>query len=336
MKDNIVGYMNDYLDFCKNNSSLSNRTLKVYRISISKYIDLLNFNITSSLEDIFTASLNLFYDYLLNENYELSTLRVRIIAVRLFLEYLESKEIINNVSHLFSLETMKELYSSERIKTLEDNPKINKMRYTDALNSITELDIKSFIIRVFDHSNKFEYGSKKHQKFTRDTVILIFSYYLGLGCDKLCDLKLKDVIISNNNIIVSVMSSSSKYIIYKLYIYDAFYISIIKRYFEITESLITEMGYFLVNMRSKNKMTESTLTRLFRNYKFSKNGIPIKITSKFLRDLRLLHLLKNNQNVSYIQQLFDYDINILLDRVKYFELHCGLSCNFAIPVDVII
>jgi len=96
------------------------------------------------------------------------------------------------------------------------------------------------------------------------------------------------------------------------------------------------MGYFLVNMRSKNKMTESTLTRLFRNYKFSKNGIPIKITSKFLRDLRLLHLLKNNQNVSYIQQLFDYDINILLDRVKYFELHCGLSCNFAIPVDVII
>jgi len=146
MKDNIVGYMNDYLDFCKNNSSLSNRTLKVYRISISKYIDLLNFNITSSLEDIFTASLNLFYDYLLNENYELSTLRVRIIAVSLFLEYLESKEIINNVSHLFSLENMKELYSLEKIKTLEDKPKINKMKYTDTLNSITELDIKSFIM----------------------------------------------------------------------------------------------------------------------------------------------------------------------------------------------
>ena len=75
--------------------------------------------------------------------------------------------------------------------------------------------------------------------------MLIFSYYLGLGCDKLCDLKLKDVIISDNNIIVSIMSSSSKYLVYKLNIYDAFYISIIKRYFEITESLITEIGYFL-------------------------------------------------------------------------------------------
>ena len=41
---------------------------------------------------------------------------------------------------------MKELYSLEKIKTLEDKPKINKMKYTDTLNSITELDIKSFIM----------------------------------------------------------------------------------------------------------------------------------------------------------------------------------------------
>lgn len=82
-------------------------------------------------------------------------------------------------------------------------------------------------------------------------------------------------------------------------------------------------------------MTEPTLNRIFRDYKFDNGGIPVKITSKFIRDLRLLHLLKNNQNVYYIQQLLDYDIDTLLERVRYFEIYCGLSCNLSTLINII-
>ncbi len=66
MKENIYSYMEDYLDFCKNNKSLNSRTLKVYRISISKYINLLNFDENFPLENIFMVSFKFYYDYLLN------------------------------------------------------------------------------------------------------------------------------------------------------------------------------------------------------------------------------------------------------------------------------
>ena len=333
MKENIYSYMEDYLDFCKNNKSLNSRTLKVYRISISKYINLLNFDENFPLENIFMVSFKFYYDYLLNEGYTLSTLKVKIIAVKLFLEYLESKALISNVSSLFILDNMENLSNLEKVECLEKKASANKIKYTDLLNSISELDIKALIIKIFDFSNEFEYGSKKHQKFSRNVVILILSYYLGLGCDKICDLKSKDVVILDTSIVISVMSLQG--IVHKLYIYDAFYISIIKKYFEITESLITEIGYFIVNMQSKNKMTEPTLNRIFRDYKFDNGSIPVKITSKFIRDLRLLHLLKNNENVYYIQQLFDYDIDTLLERVRYFEIYCGLACNLSTSINIV-
>lgn len=333
MKDIIYNYMEDYLNFCKSDKSRSRRTLKVYRISISKYIDLLNFDENFPLDNIFIASFKSYYDYLFNKGYALSTLKVKMKSIRLFLIYLESKGIISDISNLFILDNMRNSYNSEKIEFLEEKANVNKMEYTNLLNSISESDIKALIMKNFDFSNEFKYGSKKHQKFSRNVVILILSYYLSLGCDKICDLKSKDVVILDTSIVISVMSLQG--IVHKLYIYDAFYISIIKKYFEITESLITEIGYFIVNIQSKNKMTEPTLNRVFRDYKFDNGSIPVKITSKFIRDLRLLHLLKNNENVYYIQQLFDYDIDTLLERVRYFEIYCGLSCNFSTSINIV-
>lgn len=334
MKDNIYNYMEDYLNFCKSDKSRSRRTLKVYRMSISQYIELLPLDENSSLEDIFRNSSKLYYGYLLDKDYKLSTLIVKMKSIRLFLMYLEGKGIISNVSNLFILDNMRNSYNSEKVEFLEEKANINKMEYTNLLNSIPESDIKALILEVFDFSNKFEYGSKKHQKFSRNVVILILSYYLGLSSDKICDLRSEDVVILDTSIIISI--TSLRGIIHKLYIYDAFYISIIKKYFEVTENLIKEIGYFIVNVQSKNKMTEPTLNKIFKDYKFDKGDIPVKITSKFIRDLRLLHLLKNNQNVYYIQQLFDYDIDTLLERVRYFEIYCGLSRNFSTSINIVI
>lgn len=111
--------------------------------------------------------------------------------------------------------------------------------------------------------------------------------------------------------------------------------SIIKQYFEVTKELITQTGYFLVNIQFKNKLTETCLLRTLKSYKFHEN-IALKLTTKFLKDVRLLHLLKRNQDIYYIQQLFDYDIDVLLQKIKYFKEHCQLSYDLNTQTNVII
>ena len=333
MKDSIIYYMEEYLAFCKSNKSRSDRTLKVYRMSISQYIELLHFGENSSLENIFKDSVKVYYDYLLDEGYELSTITVRMRSIRLFLMYLEGKKIISNVSDLFAVDNIKHLYNLEKVELLEEKASADKIEYTDLLNSVSESDITTLITDVIHYSSKFEYGSKKYQRFSRDAVILIFSYYLCLGTDKLCGLKSEDVVILDDKVTVSILSSRG--VIHKLYLHDAFFVSIIKQYFQVTKELITQTGYFLVNIQFKNKLTETCLLRTLKSYKFHEN-IALKLTTKFLKDVRLLHLLKRNQDIYYIQQLFDYDIDVLLQKIKYFKEHCQLSYDLNTQTNVII
>lgn len=313
MKETIMNYLNDYLNYCKTNKSLNSRTLKTYRIYISQYIEFLNFDTNTPLEDIFKDSYQIYCDYLLSKNFRQSTLTIKITSIRLFLIYLESRGVISNISTLFYLDTI-------------DNSKEDKTDYINTLKSISESDIKSLLISLFDTGNHFKYGSKKHQKFSRNAVILILNYYLALGMDKICNLKSEDVTISNDNITISIPSAQG--ILHKLNIHDAYLISILKTYFEITKPLIYQTGYFIVSMQSKSKISHSSLGRILKLT--SSTSFPL--TNTFLKDLRLLHLLKNNVDTYYIQQLFDCTMDILLKRIKYFETHYALHTEIDIIV----
>lgn len=314
MKETIMNYLNDYLNYCKNNKSLNSRTLKTYRIYISQYIEFLNFDTNTPLEDIFKDSFQPYYNYLLSKNFKQSTLAIKITSIRLFLIYLESRGVISNISNLFYLED-----------TI-DNLKEDKTDYINILKSISESDVKSILTSVFDAGNHFKYGSKKHQKFSRNAVVLILNYYLALGTDKICNLKSEDVIISNDKVILSILSAQG--IPHKLYIHDAYLISIIRTYSEATKSLISQTGYFIVNIQTKSKMSNSSLLRIL---KLSSNTT-FPLTNKLLKDLRLLHLLKNNVDIYYIQRLFDFNIDSLLKRIKYFETHYIISAKIDIIV----
>lgn len=314
MKETIMNYLNDYLNYCKNNKFLNSRTLKTYRIYISQYIEFLNFDTNTPLEDIFKDSFQPYYNYLLSKDFKQSTLAIKITSIRLFLIYLESKGVISNISTLFYLEN-----------TI-DSPKEDKTDYINTLKSISESDVKSLLTSVFDAGNHFKYGSKKHQKFSRNAVVLILNYYLALGTDRICNLKSEDVVISNDKVILSILSAQG--IPHKLYIHDAYLISILRTYFEATKSLISQTGYFIVNIQTKSKMSNSSLLRILK----LSNNTTFPLTNKLLKDLRLLHLLKNNVDIYYIQRLFDFNIDTLLKRIKYFKTHYIISAKIDIIV----
>lgn len=313
MKETITNYLKDYLDYCENSKSLNSRTLRVYKISISQYIELLNFDTNASLENIFKDSYPSYCDYLLSKKFKSRTLKIRITSVRLFLTYLESRGIINDISNLFYLDTI-------------DTSEENRIDYINTLKSIAESDIKSFLISVFDTGNNFKYGSRKHQEYIRNAVILILNYYLALGTDKICNLKSEDVTITSDKIIISILSTQG--ILNQLCIHDAYLISIIKIYFEITKSLIIQTGYFIVSMQSKSKISNSSLARIL---KLTSNKF-FPLTNTFLKDLRLLHLLKNNTDIYYIQYLFDFNLDTLLKKIKYFEIHYNIGAKIDIMV----
>lgn len=207
-----------------------------------------------------------------------------------------------------------------------DNSKEDKTDYINILKSISESDVKSILTSVFDAGNHFKYGSKKHQKFSRKVVVLILNYYLALGTDKICNLKSEDVTISNDNITISILSVQG--ILHKLNIHDAYLISILKTYSEATKSLISQTGYFIVNIQTKSKISNSSLLRILK----LTSSTSFLLTNTFLKDLRLLYLLKNNVVIYYIQQLFDCTMDILLKRIKYFETHYALHTEIDIIV----
>ncbi|MDR1002553.1 MAG: tyrosine-type recombinase/integrase [Oscillospiraceae bacterium] len=271
---NLKDQISDYLNYCKYQKKLNEKTLKAYRIDLLQFCRYSNMEINPLTKICITS-----YIQKLHINYKPKTVKRKIACIRAFLNYLEFEEKIdNNPINKIRLE-FKEPVVLPKSLSLKTIQKLLQTAYSTLKNAQSEYSKKIAL---------------------RDVVILEFLFATGLRVSELCSLTSENINLRDGSVKVRGKGARERIV----FIANVETLKLLRQYKNIYIREISATGWFFVN-KLGNKLSEQSVRSMI-NICANKSKIDEHITPHMLRHSFATLMLEEDVDIRYIQSMLGH------------------------------
>lgn len=276
----IKNNINNYLDYCKSQKRLDEKTLKAYRIDLNQFSDKI---IISSISEINISTLEYHISFL-NDIYKPKTVKRKLASIKAFFHYLEYKNIIQ--------------YNPF-------NKMITQFREPIILPKVIPLKtIEYFLSTIYNQMHYADTAFKKKNAL-RDAAISEILFSTGMRISELCSIKPHDINLSTGTILIYGKGNKER----RINIGNEQVISILKEYRSEFSSEINMCGHFFANQYGR-MLNDQAVRRMINKY-CSLASIDLHITPHMFRHTFATSLLDADVDIRYIQEMLGHSsINI--------------------------
>lgn len=272
--------INDYLNYCRSQKRLDEKTLKAYRIDLTqfyeKFPDAEITDITPTVLENFIAELH--------QNYKPKTVKRKIASLKAIFHYWEYREV------------------------LDRNP-FNKIQIKFREPVILPKTIPLHTVETFLSTMYRQYTCAKtdyqKQNTLRDIAVIELLFATGIRISELCSLKVTDVNLFDKTILIYGKGSKER----RVQLGNEDVISILEKYKNSFKKQIQSCGHFFVN-QSGRPLSDQSIRRMINKYTASAD-IEQHITPHMFRHTFATSLLEADVDIRYIQEMLGHSsINI--------------------------
>lgn len=276
----IKNNINNYLDYCKSQKRLDEKTLKAYHIDLNQFSDKI---IISSINEINISILENYISFL-NNIYKPKTVKRKLATIKAFFHYLEYKNIIQ--------------YNPF-------NKMITQFREPIILPKVIPLKtIEYFLSTIYNQMHYADTAFKKKNAL-RDAAIFEILFSTGMRISELCSIKPHDINLSTGTILIYGKGNKER----RINIGNEQVISILKEYRSEFSSEINMCGHFFANQYGR-MLNDQAVRRMINKY-CSLASIDLHITPHMFRHTFATSLLDADVDIRYIQEMLGHSsINI--------------------------
>lgn len=271
---NLKTEITHYLEYCSLQKSLSNHTIKAYRIDLNQFI---SFKPKMSISKI---DLNDYIGYL-HKKFKPKTIRRKIASLKAFIRYLYYQDKI-------------EFNPFDKIDTNFKEPVVLP-------HIIPEYLIEQLLSAAYIDINTASSKNKKNVCL-RNAAILELLFATGARVSEVCSLKSKDVDLISKT--VRIFGKGSKERIIQIENEDV--VSLLKSYKFAFSEYLSPNSYFFLNNRY-NRFSEQSVRIVINNLEKQINS-PIHITPHMFRHSVATLLLEEDVDIRYIQRILGHSL----------------------------
>ncbi|MDR0911645.1 MAG: tyrosine-type recombinase/integrase [Methanobrevibacter sp.] len=268
----MIFYIEKYLDFCKSNKKLSDKTIKAYTIDLNQFTEFFQ-----TLNEIDKNNIYIFIAQL-HEKYKPKTVKRKLACIKSFFRYLEYTEAID--VNIFN-----------KIQTKFKEPVI--------LPRIIPVNILTLILNeAYNESKKSNMSLYEKGVAVRNIAVLETLFATGVRVSELCMLKQENVDFENK--IIRIMGKGSRERIIQITNEDV--IEALANYRREFSDKIN--SYFFINKRGK-RLSEQSVRFMIKNFE-KKLNLTNHITPHMFRHSFATFLLEEEVDIRYIQRLLGH------------------------------
>ncbi len=262
-----------YLDYCKYQKKLNDKSLKAYKIDLTQF----TYFIKDNDYELNKTNISNFITYL-HKTYKPKTVRRKIASLKAFCNFLEYDEIIE-----------KNPFTKMKIKFQE--PLL--LPKTLSLNTI-----QAVLSAAYGELYLAKESTNYYNSVLRDIAVLELLFATGVRVSELCSLTVMDVNLSEGSIKIFGKGSRERIV----HIANEDVLNSLKRY---TNALpINKNGFFFIN-RLGNRLSEQSVRYMINKYA-NKSGVSIHITPHMYRHSLATLLLEADVDIRYIQRILGH------------------------------
>lgn len=273
---NFLEPVNNYLDFCKHQKNLSDKTLKAYRIDLRQFTEYIQQHGSE-------LSRSIIIDFVteVHKKYKPKSAKRKIASVKAFFAFLEYEGIVQENPFSKIKVKFKEPYLLPRTVSL----KTIEMIFTEAYREAHEAEKCSY--------HRFE-------ATLRDIAVLELLFATGVRVSELCNLRTTDVDLEQGNIKIYGKGAKERMV----QVANAEVIQALKKYYLAFQADIHSVGYLFIN-RLHHRLSEQSVRFMISKYA-AKCNLPGHITPHMFRHSFATLLLEEDVDIRYIQELLGH------------------------------
>lgn len=273
-------HISGYLDYCRSQKRLDEKTLKAYRIDLRQFAE------QSRITDISVLTQPVIESYVadLHQTYKPKTVKRKIASLKAFFHYLEYREIIENNP-----------FNRLQIKFREPVilPKIIPLH-----------TVEIFLAEIYRQWNSARTAFQRRNAL-RDAAAAELLFATGIRISELCSLGMNDVDLYDRSVLIYGKGSKER----RIQIGNDAVVRILDEYREAFSPEIHSCKYFFVNQAGR-VLSDQSVRRMIQKYA-SLAGIELHITPHMFRHTFATCLLEADVDIRYIQEMLGHSsINI--------------------------
>ncbi len=273
--ENTKTYLNNYLEYCRTQKCLDEKTLKAYRIDLRQFCEQ---HPNISVAEITPAALER-YIARLHEQYKPKTVKRKIASVKALCHYLEYKEVISH--NPFS----KILVHFREPVTL---PKTIPLR-----------TVELFLSTIYRQRERAKTPYQR-QNALRDIAAAELLFATGMRISELCSLKAQDVNLYDGTILIYGKGSKER----RIQIGNEAVLHILAEYNDCFHAYRQSGVPFFVN-QSGRPLSDQAVRRMINKYA-ALASIEQHITPHMFRHTFATSLLEADVDIRYIQEMLGH------------------------------
>lgn len=277
---NLQTQINQYLEYCRYQKRLDEKTLKAYRIDLTQFLAEI------SCDDAPEITPALLEGYIgnLHQKYKPKTVKRKIASLKAIFHYFEYREMID-----------RNPFSKLQIRFREPVilPKTIPLR-----------TVETFLATIYQqHETASTYDQWKNT--LRDMAVIELLFATGMRISELCALKMNDVNLCDRHILIYGKGSKER----KVQIGNEDVSHVLMTYRETFEKQMRSCNRFFVN-RAGRALSDQSVRRMINKYT-SLASIEQHITPHMFRHTFATSLLEADVDIRYIQEMLGHSsINI--------------------------
>lgn len=260
-----------YLEYCEYRKELDRKTLKAYRIDLCQYFEYVRVDEPDKekIEDYVTQ---------LHKNYKQKTVKRKIASIKVFYNYLEDTEIINENPFRKIKVKFKETVMLPRIIPREEIEQLLNYMY-HCLN---------------------ESGKAARKYMLRDVAVIEAFFATGARVYEISNIREDSMNLNTGLIRLMGKGGKERYV----QISNTSVLRILRKYYNENRQAIKKSGYFFVN-NTESRYTEQSIRLMLKKYT-KRAGIERKITPHMFRHSFATYLIEEGVDVSCVQQILGH------------------------------
>ena len=277
---NLQTLTENYLEYCRTQKCLDEKTLKAYRI------DLRQLSEEPSLEKIIEITTNDLEDYIarLHQQYKPKTVKRKIASIKAFFHYLEYKELL-------AINPFTKIQVHFREPTIL--PKIIPLH-----------TVEKFLTIIYTQRDNAKTNYQRRNAL-RDAAVSELLFATGMRISELCSLKNEDINLHDGSILIYGKGDKER----RIHIGNDSVSKIIEEYKAEFQVEIKSCNHFFANQNGK-PLSDQAVRRMINKY-CSLADIDLHITPHMFRHTFATSLLEADVDIRYIQEMLGHSsINV--------------------------
>lgn len=278
--NSVQGYIENYLEYCREQKMLDVKTLKAYRIDLLQFSDHLSeadiAAITPGILEAFIAELH--------KNYKPKTVKRKLASLKAFFRYLEYRNAVR-------------VNPFSKIQVRFREPVI--LPKTIPLHTV-----ESFLSSIYKQRRAAK-TSYQRKNALRDAAVIELLFATGIRISELCALGINDVNLYDRSILIFGKGSKER----KIQIGNDDVIGILNEYKSNFQNEMKACDHFFANQTGR-ALSDQAVRRMINKYT-SLAAIDLHITPHMFRHTFATSLLEADVDIRYIQEMLGHSsINI--------------------------